>query len=164
MRVPGGIKVCTHCSTEFQPTRIFQKYCAPKCAKAVYALRNPEKNKDSKDKYAEANREKHAVATEKYRKSNPGYYREYQSLRTRYVQQAKPSWLSEWEEFFISEFYDLAVKRKLHVDHIIPIKHPLVCGLHVPWNMQLLTPMQNFSKSNKFNPDDEDVICVFHEE
>lgn len=40
------------------------------------------------------------------------------------------------------------------VDHIIPISNDLVCGLHVPWNMQILTRVENSKKNNRFNPDD----------
>lgn len=35
------------------------------------------------------------------------------------------------------------------VDHIIPLKHELVCGLHVPCNLQYLTPKQNRDKGSK---------------
>lgn len=115
--------------------------------KKAYSLKYPERDIESKRKYAEANKEKHCAATEKYRKENQGYYREYSSLRTRKLQQAKPSWLNEYHELFIEEIYNLAVKRKLHVDHIIPLNNKLVCGLHVPWNLQLLTPTDNFRKT-----------------
>lgn len=35
------------------------------------------------------------------------------------------------------------------LDHIVPIKHPLVCGLHVPWNVRVLLKSHNAIKTNK---------------
>lgn len=39
------------------------------------------------------------------------------------------------------------------LDHIIPLSHPHVCGLTVPWNLRVITRAQNAAKGGSFHPD-----------
>ena len=38
------------------------------------------------------------------------------------------------------------------VDHVIPLSHPLICGLHVPSNLKIVTAKHNREKSNVLVP------------
>jgi hypothetical protein len=69
---------------------------------------------------------------------------------------ATPGWLSAIQLSEIEDFYEAARAFRLytgaeyHVDHIVPLISKSVCGLHVPWNLQVLPAKQNLSKNNSF--------------
>ena len=71
--------------------------------------------------------------------------------------QATPAWLTEEQKADIKSMYALAKKFEAlwgieyHVDHIVPLAGKDVCGLHVPWNLQLLPASVNIAKGNKYN-------------
>jgi hypothetical protein len=44
------------------------------------------------------------------------------------------------------------------LDHIIPVTHPHVCGLTVPWNLRVVPWRVNAAKSNNFNPDQMELF------
>lgn len=69
---------------------------------------------------------------------------------------ATPKWLSDADHAEILDFYTAAIMFKIytgveyHVDHIVPLSNPVVCGLHVPWNLRIITAKENLVKNNKF--------------
>lgn len=73
---------------------------------------------------------------------------------------ACPSWVDHKE---IHKIYrrraELAREtgQEWHVDHIIPLQGEKVSGLHVPWNLQIITAHENLSKSNKMPPSHENA-------
>ena len=66
-----------------------------------------------------------------------------------------PTWLSCEDFWMMREAYSLCALRskitgvKHHVDHVVPLRGKSVCGLHVPWNLQVIPAFENLIKSNK---------------
>ena len=94
-------------------------------------------------------------ASIKWAKANPGKKNAANAKRLAAKKQRTPKWLTKEQYAQIEQMYILAKELQwlseelLEVDHIIPIQGKNVSGLHVPWNLQILTQRQNIIKSNK---------------
>ena len=91
-----------------------------------------------------------------YYQNNKQYYITKGRLRAKGIRQAKPKWLTTDHKWMIDEIYELRDLRSSitgvehHVDHIVPLKGKHCCGLHVPWNLRVITAEENLSKSNTY--------------
>lgn len=114
----------------------------------------PELSLAQTKRYQKANPEKIRAQGAKSRKRH--YARVLAKNAKRRAQKlgATPTWANK---FFIEEIYDLAQRRtkclgrKYVVDHVIPLIHPLVCGLHVETNLQVMTQTENARKHNSYS-------------
>ncbi len=136
-----------------------------------YRKDNPEKVKALFESWAKANPEKikgyMKKASKAWHERNPDYQSNfYKAHKERYVaararrraaqESATPSWLTAIDKAMIQEMYDVSEARyiqtgiKHHVDHIVPINGKGVAGMHVPWNLQVITAHENLSKGWRF--------------
>lgn len=99
--------------------------------------------------------EKQTEYKTRYKQANPNLYKELVSLRRRRFRLATPKWLSVEQKLEIRLKYRLAIELSRRtgvrhaVDHIVPLQGDMVCGLHVPWNLDVVTQEENLKKSNK---------------
>jgi hypothetical protein len=79
--------------------------------------------------------------------------------RRRKHREATPKWLTMAQKKEMREIYRIAITmtkttgEQYVVDHIVPLRSEVVCGLHVPWNLRVVTQAENSAKSNKLLPD-----------
>lgn len=133
-----------------------------KCSKnqsLAYREEHREDLKEAAKVYREDNKEKlHAyynspeykLKKAEYRKNNPGIIKAGNAKRREAEINATRKYeYGDQEEIDIIEFYNNCPEG-YHVDHIIPLQHRLVCGLHNISNLQYLKAKENLSKGNKF--------------
>lgn len=124
--------------------------------KREYYANNKEKHSAVMAEHYKNNTEKYKEKTRLWQQNNRARHNAYCMFRYTSKMQARPKWLSQDDLWMIEEAYSLAKLReqmtgiKWHVDHIVPLRGKTVCGLHVPWNLQVITASENCSKRNKF--------------
>lgn len=149
-------------------------YTCKLCAKArsrKWNRQNKERKKEQGRKHYEENKDQYLERSKNstWAKDNPERTRELGRIRYRRDngaekvafyrhkrRRATPEWLTEKQKEAIASLYwlcrdlECVSGQKYHVDHIVPINGENVCGLHVPWNLQVLPADLNIQKSNGY--------------
>lgn len=134
----------------------------------AHRRRNPKRYREYRKAAYERNKEQWLERSRQFRAEHPELMRQLQAdwkarnpeacayhvgLRRTRKMQATPAWA---DLRAIKVIYTEAARLRKetgeawHVDHDIPLKHPLVCGLHVHTNLRVIPAIQNHEKKNKF--------------
>jgi hypothetical protein len=147
---PSLKRTCKDCSLELS-LESFNSDCRPRkstglCGYKHYCIACESIRNAHKKSYTRS-KEQRTEDARKYREKHLLTYRANRNKRKARVKVATPKWVDRQELKRI--YLEAQIENKV-VDHIIPLHHATVCGLHVPWNLQLLTNSENCRKSNIF--------------
>ncbi len=93
-----------------------------------------------------------------WKAANPLQVKADNKVRRRKHRLATPPWISIEQKAEMRMLYQTAMMlskttgEAYVVDHIVPLRSEVVCGLHVPWNLRVITREENLKKSNKLAP------------
>jgi len=169
---------CKECIKEYHKANYYKF----KERKKEYHKANYYKFKDLQKEYKKEYRKANSGKIKEYLKANSGKIKESQkeygkdyreanhdkinahaAKRRSKKLQATPPWLTKEHLSAIRMYYteskalEKATGLKHHVDHIVPLQGKNVCGLHVPWNLQVLTASENSAKNNHYPDEWEDT-------
>ena len=125
-------------------------------AVAKSKAKKPEKYNEINQGWAKRNPDKVRAIHLKRNRENPAR-RNLWTANYRSAKDARqPPWLNAGHLFEMESIYNYCAALRsagldYHVDHIVPLRGDNVSGLHVPWNLQVITGAENMSKGNRFN-------------
>jgi hypothetical protein len=127
-----------------------------KATRKAWRQRNADRDAASVAAYQEANRDRLKAAAILWAKRNADLLAAKAARHRATKLRATPRWANQES---IAQMYNAARALSLlqnvdyHVDHIVPLRSKLVCGLHCEANLQILKGRENQTKSNRRWPD-----------
>lgn len=160
-----SMKVCCSCKLNLKSSSFYMAHSnydwlSSRCKSCCYKYQEdyysrPEvkkRERAAKAKYQNENKDRLKEYRSEYvkRPEVKARVRAYSKSFSRRLRVCCPPWQSRSD---VVNFYKSVKGTGLEVDHIVPIKSDLVCGLHCIDNFQLLTRSENASKGNRYWPD-----------
>ena len=104
-------------------------------------------------KYHAENRDVRNEWQSKYDSNNKGKTNARTAKRRAAKIERTPPWLTQQHFADIQSFYDWAtyLEGPHDVDHVVPLQGKFVSGLHVPWNLEVLSRADHATKGNRFD-------------
>ena len=99
----------------------------------------------------------------KYISDSREIYFDHRYRKLKALKFATPKWVNHDDiRYMYKECLRLSdeMKMDLEVDHIVPLKGRNVCGLHVSYNLKVVSHSLNRIKANKFNSKSESRILL----
>lgn len=118
-------------------------------AKAWYEANKERAAEIHRKHYEKADKELLRAKNRNWKKANPGRVNADTAKRRAVGHSATPAWC---DMKAVKDIYK-SVPPRHHVDHIVPLRNKIVCGLHVPWNLRVIPAVENHRKSNRWWPD-----------
>lgn len=124
--------------------------------RAFYHSLTPEQKRERAAKNRQNSQVSIRAAAERWRTLHADRVNARTAARRAQIHEAMPKWVNRrklCEVYSESKRITMMTGIPHHVDHIVPLVSKVVCGLHVPWNLQVIPANENARKSNKLLPE-----------
>jgi 5-methylcytosine-specific restriction endonuclease McrA len=122
----------------------------------IYREREKDRISEQRAIHTAQNRTRLAEYGKQWAKDNPGKVNAKTARRRAARIKAMPKWLTKVQHQEMEALYVEAARLTKEtgipheVDHIVPLQGKKVRGLHVPWNLRVITQEDNRRKSRKY--------------